>query len=138
MRRITDPAEGLLRRAWRTGKQKAVVDQLTGEHRAPAAAFDLRASEEALSVNIESSLLSAGLPLTWQVDFSRQYATRITVGDCSANGLEAYHDPVAPNPPSEPGNPHHGSILGLQFMRATDPDAYEATIDALARASRIV
>jgi hypothetical protein len=137
-RRITDATEGLIRRAWRTGRQKMVVDQVTGEQRAPAAAFDLRAAEEGLSVNVESSLRSAQLPLTWQVDFNKQYAVRIAVGDCSSHGLETYHDPVPPKSPNDPGNPHHGSILGLQSMRATDRDRYEATIDALARVSRIV
>jgi hypothetical protein len=137
-RRITDASEGLIRRAWRTGRPKIVVDQVSGAQRAPAAAFELRAAEEALSVNIESSLRSAGLPLTWQVDFNKQYAVRITVGDCSSQGLETYHDPVPPKSPTDPGNPHHGSILGLQSMRATDPDRYEGVIDALAKASRLV
>jgi hypothetical protein len=137
-RRITDATEGLIRRAWRSGRQKIVVDQVSGEQRAPAAAFDLRATEEGLSVNIESSLRSAGLALTWQVDFNKQYAVRITVGNCSSHGRDTYHDPVLPKPPADLGNPHHGSILGLQSMRETDPDRYEATIDALAKASRLV
>ena len=137
-RRLTDPGEGLIRRAWRTGGQKMVVDQLTGRPRAPAAAFRLREKEEALSVNIETSLRAAGLPLTWRVDFNKQYAVCITVGDCIANGLEAFHDPVAPKSPDDPGNPHHGSIYGLAEVRSGDLDAYEAVVTALSKASTIV
>ena len=62
-RRLTDASEGLIRRAWRTGRQKMVIDQLTRLPRAPAAAFDLREKEEALSVNVESSLRAAALRL---------------------------------------------------------------------------
>ena len=69
---------------------------------------------------------------------NKQYAVRVTVGDCSAKGLEVFHDPVLASPPDEPGNAHHGSIFGLQSMRTSNADAYEAAIDALARASRIV
>jgi hypothetical protein len=87
--------------------------------------------DEALSVNIESSLIAAGLDQTWGVDITQQYAARITVGDCQANGLGAYHDPV-------PDNPHHGSIWDLVAIFSTDPDAYERTIDALAKASTII
>jgi hypothetical protein len=137
-RRLTDVAEGLIRRAWGTGRHKMVLDQLTGVHRAPAAAFDLRENEEALSVNLESSLRAAGLPLTWSVNLNRQYAARITVGDCCANGLDAFHDPVLPSPLDQTGNPHHGLIFGLVPMRASNSDAYEAAIDALAKASTIV
>jgi hypothetical protein len=115
-----------------------VVDQLTGRPRAPAAAFRLREKEEALSVNIETSLRAAGLPLTWRVDFNKQYAVCITVGDCIANGLEAFHDPVAPKSPDDPGNPHHGSIYGLAEVRSGDLDAYEAVVTALSKASTIV
>ena len=136
--RLTDPNEGLIRRAWRTGRQKIIIDQLSGARRAPAAAFEPRAKDEALSVNVESSLLAAGLPLIWGVDPTRQYAARITVGDCWANGLEAFRNPVLPIPPDDPGNPHHGLIRGLVEMRSNNPDDYERTIDELAKASRIV
>jgi hypothetical protein len=115
-----------------------VVDQLTGRQRAPAAAFDLREKEEALSVNVESSLRAAGLQLTWRVDFSKQYAVRVTVGDCCANGLEAFHNPVLSSPLDEAGNPHHGLIVGLVEMRTINSDGYEAAIDAFAKASTIV
>jgi hypothetical protein len=141
-RRITEPAEGLIRRVYRHSPRRfrPIIDQLTGIARAPAAAFELRLADpekpdkkvdEALSVNIESSLIAAGLGPTWGIDISQQYAARITVADCHANGLEAYHDPV-------PNNPHHGSIWDLVTIFSTDPDAYERAIDALARASTIV
>jgi hypothetical protein len=108
-----------------------ITDQLTSVSRAPAAAFEPRIIDEALSVNLESSLRASGLPLTWSVDAAKQYAARITVGDCSANALEAFHNPV-------PGNPHHGLIRGLVEMRSNNPDAYERVITALAKASTIV
>lgn len=136
-RKLSDPTEGLLRRAFRTGKQRMITDQLTGISRAPAAAFEPRKVDEALSVNVESSLLAAGLPLTWSVDPSRQYAARITVGDCTANDLEAFHNPLPENSP-QPENPHHGLIRGLVEMRSANPDAYEWAITALAKASTIV
>jgi hypothetical protein len=114
-----------------------ITDQLTGNLRAPAAAFEPRAKDEALSVNLEASLLAAGLPLTWSVDLTRQYAARITVGDCLAVDLEAFHNPLPENP-SGPANPHHGVIRGLVEMRLRDPDSYEMAITALAKASTIV
>ena len=137
-RRLTDANEGLIRRAWRTGKQKMIMDQITLRHRAPAAAFALREKEPDLSVNVESSLLASRLPLIWQVDLDRQYAARITVGDCEALSLRVCHNPIDPKPPNDPGNPHHGSIFGLAEMRSSDPDAYEEALTALAKASTIV
>jgi hypothetical protein len=141
-RRISDSAEGLIRRVYRHSPRRfrPIIDQLTGRPRAPAAAFELRMADpakpektvdEALSVNVQSSLAAAGLDLTWGMDASRFYAVRITVGDCHANGLEAFFDPV-------PDNPHHGSIRDLAAIYSTDPDRYERTIDALAKASTIV
>jgi hypothetical protein len=114
-----------------------IIDQLTGVPRAPAAAFEPRQKDEALSVNLESSLLASGLPLTWRVDLNRQYAARITVGECYANDLGAFHNPLPENPP-EPENPHHGLIRGLGEMRLSDPDTYERAITAFAKASTIV
>jgi hypothetical protein len=110
--------------------------RLTGMPRAPAAAFEPRTKDEALSVSVESSLAAAGLPLTWSVE-TRQYAARITVGDCLAVDLEAFHTPIPESPP-QPANPHHGEIRGLVEMRLNDPDTYETTITALAKASTIV
>jgi hypothetical protein len=141
-RRIVAAEEGLIRRVYRHSPKRfrPIVDQVTGKPRAPAAASELRLPDaakpdkivdEAVSVNVESSLLAAGLDLTWGMDASRLYAIRITVGDCDANGLEAFYDP-------EPDNPHHGSIWDLVAIHATDPDRYERTIDALAKASTMV
>jgi hypothetical protein len=141
-RRITCPSEGLIRRVWKDSPKRfrLIIDQLTGRPRAPAAAFELRLADptkpertvdEALSVNIESSLQAAGLELTWGMDVSRQYAVRITVDICHANGLEAYYDPT-------PINPHHGSIWDLVAMFSEDRDRYERTINALAKASTVV
>ena len=104
-----------------------ITDQLTGILRAPAAAFEPPAKDEALSVDLEASLLAAGLPLTRSVE-TRQYAARIAVGDC----LEAFHNPLPENPPM-PANPYHGLIRGLVEMRSGDPDGYERTITALAQ-----
>jgi hypothetical protein len=114
-----------------------VDDQLTGAKRAPAAAFEPRAKDEALSVNVESSLCAAGLPLLWNVDLRKFYAARITVGDCIANALGAFHEGTPPTA-NDPGNPHHGGIWGLLEMRLNNPDAYEAVLTALAKASTIV
>jgi hypothetical protein len=140
--KLSDPTEGLLRRAYRTGRPgKTVIDQISGVARAPAAAFEPRLPDpqrpdkkvdEALSVNVESSLRTAGLPLTWGANPSTQYVARITVGDCLANNLEAYRKPLLPE------NPHHGLIWGLVEMSSSDPDRYERTLSALARASAII
>jgi hypothetical protein len=141
-RRLTEPNDGLIRRAWKTPAKKygPITDQLTGTLRAPAAAFEPRFADptkpdkkvdDALSVNVETSLVAAKLPLAWGVDPSKQYAARITVGVCLASELEAFHEPV-------PGNPHHGSIWGLIEMYAIDREKYERTIDVLAKASTIV
>jgi hypothetical protein len=140
--RLTDAREGLLRRAYKKGKKYSqILDQMTKRSRAPAAAFEPRLPDpaqpdkkvdEALSVNVESSLRLANLPLTWSADSARQYVARITVGDCIEQDLEAYHCPDLPE------NPHHAHIWGLVEMYRTDEDQYERAIDALARASTIV
>ncbi len=103
--RITDATEGLIRRVYKHSPKRfrPVIVQLTQRPRAPAAAFELR------------------LPV----------AVRLTVGDCDANGLEAFADPV-------PGNPHHGSIWDLVAIHRRDPDSYERTIDPLAKACSIL
>jgi len=118
-RKLTDPNEGLLRRAFKKGKSSQILDQITNRSRASAAAFEPRKIDEALSVNVESPLLEARLPLTWSADPDRQYVARITVGDCIKQNLEAYHCPDLPK------NPHHGHIWGLVEMRVIDEDQYE-------------
>jgi hypothetical protein len=139
MTRLHDPEDGLIRRHYRKkGKPQVVEDQLTGAKRAPAAAFEPRPKDEAVSVNVESSLKAAGEPLLWGVNLEKFYAARITVGDCLALGLRPYHDPVLPKHPDDPGNPHHGSIWGIVEARDTDPDLYETILDALSKASTIV
>jgi hypothetical protein len=143
--KLTDPHEGLIRRVRRTPKPiyNPIPDQLTGRLRAPAAAFEPRFPnpekpdapvDEALSVNVESSLNAAGLPLTWMVDLKKQYVARITVGDCIANELEAFH---APTKTPQPDNPHHGLIYGLVELHDIDEDRYERTLDELAKTSTI-
>jgi hypothetical protein len=139
---LFDENEGLIRRVWWTpGKYKPIVDQKTGRQRAPAAAFEPRLPDsrnpskkvdKALSVNVESSLMEASLPLTWGVDPNKQYAARITVLDCHSNELRAFCNPLLPS------NPHHGLIFGLVEMSSNNPDLYEQTIDALARASTLI
>jgi hypothetical protein len=141
--KLTDPSEGLLRRVWRTPRRRygPILDQVTGRHRAPAAAFEPRFPDpakpdkivdEALSVNVESSLRAAGVPLTWGADLRKHYVARVTVADCTSQGLEARHDPILPE------NPHHGLIWGLVEIHQTDEDQCERAIDALACASTIV
>lgn len=139
---LLDENEGLIRRVWWTpGKYKPIVDQKTGRQRAPAAAFEPRLPDsrnpdkkvdKALSVNVESSLMEANLPLTWGGDPSKQYAARITVLDCHSNELRAFSDPLLPS------NPHHALIFGLVEIFLIDPDRYEQTIDALAQASTLL
>jgi hypothetical protein len=142
-RKLTDPGEGLLRRVRKTPRvtYNPIVDQTTGHTRAPAAAFEPRffnpakpdaIVDEALSVNVQSLLIAACLPLTWGADFRKHYVARITVADCTSQGLEAYHHPLLPE------NPHHGLIWGLVETHGIDEDRYERVIDALARASTIV
>jgi len=123
---------------------RPVFDQITGRFRAPVAAFEPRFPDptkpdkivdEALSVNVQSSLHAASLPLTWGVNLERQYVARVTVSDCSAQALEAWHKPILP---PDPENPHHGLIWGLVEMHDSDLLRYERAIDALARASTIV
>ena len=137
---LTEREEGLIRRAYSRGKPKAVIDQISGAHRAPAAAFEPRFPDpskpnrkvdKGLSVNIESSLRGAGQSLSWGVNPKEQYAARITVGDCLDNQLEAVRDPTE-------DNPHHGQILGLVEMFTSDSMKYEVALDNLARASRVV
>lgn len=139
MTRLHDPEDGLIRRHYRKkGKPQVVEDQLTGAKRAPAAAFEPRPKDEAVSVNVESSLKAAGEVLLWGVNLEKFYAARITVGNCLALGLSPFHDPVLPKPPDDPGNPHHGSIWGIVEARDTNPDLYETILDALSKASTIV
>jgi hypothetical protein len=141
--KLTDPSEGLLRRVRRTPRPQynPIADQTTGRFRAPAAAFEPRFPDlanpdkivdEALSVNVESFLRTAGLPLTWGAEPRKHYVARVTVADCTRQDLEARHDPILPE------NPHHGLIWGLVEMHQIDEDRYERAIDALARASTIV
>jgi len=147
-RKLTQPSEGLIRRVWKTPRRLygPVLDQLTDCLRAPAAAFEPRFPDpqkpdrpvdEALSVNVESSLRAVGLPLAWSVDPRKQYAARITVGDCIANDLEAFHNPL-PATASLLANPHHGLIRGLVELHASNQHGYERVLDALAKASTIV
>ena len=143
-RKLADPQEGLLRRVQRTPKSQfnPVPDQTTGCLRPPAAAFEPRFPnpdkpdrpvDEALSINVQSSLLSAGLSLTWGADPRKHYVAQLTAEDCLGLGLEAYHVPDIKH-----DNPHHELIWDLVGMFASDLDRYERTINALARASTIV
>lgn len=130
---IRDRAEGLIRRAWKTPRKYGqVTDQITGRVRAPVAAFEPREKDQSLSVNVESLVVAAGLdPATYSLDLKKQYAARVTVGDCHDNGLRAFFDPIS-------GNPYHGSVRGLVELRDGDTEKYELVLDALSRASTIV
>jgi hypothetical protein len=145
-RQLTDLSEGLLRRVHKKPPRKygPVLDQITGRLRAPTPAFEPRFPDpakpdkivdEALSVNVQSSLYAANLPMTWGANLERQYVVRVTVADCATQGLEAWHKPILP---PEPENPHHGLIWGLVEMHGFDLLQYERALDALARASTIV
>jgi hypothetical protein len=146
-RQLTDPDDGLLRRVQKKPHRlyDPVPDQITGRLRAPTAAFEPRFADpekptrkvdEALSVNVQSSLCAASLTLMWGAESRKHYIARVTVADCSAHTLEAWHAPT--RPPDQPDNPHHGLIWGLVEMHGIDQLQYERTIDALARASTII
>ncbi len=138
---ILTPDEGLIRHAIKskTKKQKKIFDPVAQKWRAPAAAFEPyvynpsrpgKPADTHLSVNIESSLVAADLPLHWNVPVSF-YTARIQVEDCANNGLTVWRQP-------RPENPHHGGISGLVEMRDNNIQLYEKTIDALARASEVI
>jgi hypothetical protein len=57
------------------------------------------------------------------MDASKQYAARVTVGDCISNRLEAFHNPL-PKTPSAPANPHHGLMRGIVELYSIDQLAY--------------
>lgn len=145
-REVSDPNEGLLRRVWRTPKAKSgsVQVQITGRLRAAFAAFEPRFPDpgkpdkkvdKVLSVNIESSVLAAGLSVNFDIDLNKQYIARVTVGDCSSLGLKVFHDPIT-DPPHP--NPQHGLIWGLVELYERNPDEYMQTVPVLARASTII
>ena len=135
---ITDRAEGLIRRGRRPKNQQNVVeDQITGRLRVPAAIFQPRSKDAFLSVNIQSSLVSAGLPRDWGCDHQKFYAALLLVGACSNLDLRVTWEPVA-NEPDQPDNPHHGGIHGVVELQQSDRDAYERTITKLAKESVVL
>jgi hypothetical protein len=145
-RQLVDPDEGLLRRVYRRPHHRydPIRDQITGRLRAPRTAFEPRFADptkpdrkvdEALSVNVQSSLEAAHLQLTWKVDMAKFYVARVTVAGCTTQGLEAWH---APTRPPEDDNPHHGLIWGLVELHSVDPLKYERTIDALGHSSSVI
>jgi len=143
---IADPAEGLIRRARRSGTQKYFIDQITGKARLPAAAFeprlpetrpDAKTTDRYLSVNILSSLLSAGLPRDWKANDAKFYAAMLPAADCHGLSLTVTWEPVTGLPNSSDDNPHHGGIHGVVELFYADNEAYEKTITKLAKAAEV-
>lgn len=144
---VTDPQEGLIRRARRSRSQPFVRDQITGKLRPPAAAFEPRLPEtrpsarrfdKYLSVNIVSSLLGAGLDRDWQCDHQVFYAVIITAGACHHCFLSVTWEPVRCAADHTRDNPHHGGIRGVVELFSADQEQYDRVISSLAKASEIL
>lgn len=137
---LKNPAEGLIRRGYRTGKQKYVIDQKTGEYRLPAAALeprlpqnrpDAKNTDKYLSVNILSSLQAANMPQAWEGNNDKFYSAILCVKACFEQDLKVTWEPVDQNP-------HHGGIWGLAERFSEDFDAYHATLTALSKATIVL
>lgn len=144
---ISNPEEGLIRRARRNRRLQFVHDQITGQIRPPAAAFEPRLREnrpqaksfdEYLSVNILSSLTNAGMPRDWGCDHRGYYAALLAAGSCHSLGLAVTWEPIAGEPDSTNDNPHHGGIHGVVELFRDDRDAYDNVLTALAKASEVL
>ena len=121
-----------------------VFDQRLQRYRLPAAAFEPRLPENRpkaarhdkyLSVNIESSLLAAGLSLDWGCHHDRFYAGKLLVGAVETAALSTTWEPVEDEVPI---NPHHGAINGVVELFYADPDQYETVLSLLANASIVL
>jgi hypothetical protein len=95
-----------------------------------------RPADEGLSVNVQSLLVQAAQPLYRGID-QGSFGARVTIGTCNLLGLHVHHDPVADGEPGGP-NPYHALVRGLVEMRGDDPDRFEKTLDALAKASTVI
>lgn len=144
---VTNSEEGLIRRAWRSGQQKYIVDQITGKIRLPVAVFeprlpanrpDAKRTDKYLSVNILSSLESAGLPPDWNGNDTKIYSARLNAGACHELDLSVTWEPVLGLPNPSDDNPHHGGIHGVVELYYANNDAYEVTITKLAKASEVL
>ncbi len=144
---VADPLEGLIRRARRSGAQKYIIDQKTGKPRLPAAMFEPRLPEtrsgakrtdKYLSVNIVSSLQSAGLPRDWMGNDANFYSAMLLSGDCHGLSLSVTWEPVISLPNPSDDNPHHGGIHGVVELFYADNEAYEITITKLAKAAQVL
>lgn len=145
--RITEPSEGVIRRARRNRKQPMVFDQRLRCYRLPASAFEPRLPQNRpnasqfdkyLSVNIESSLLSDGLTLDWGCDHQRFYAGALAVAAVEAEQLTVTWEPIPGEGSDLVGNPHHGAINGVVELYYQDLILYEVVIAHLSRASSIL
>ncbi len=137
----------VIRRAYRTGKQKYIRDQQTGKLRPPSAAFEprlkelkpnLERDEEYLSVNILSSLLAAGESREWGFDKARLYAAQLLTQSCHDLALTVTWEPVEDPSKPQDDNPHHGGIWGVVEAFRADRDHYEILITELAAASEVI
>jgi hypothetical protein len=145
---VTDPAEGLIRRARRNDRRQMYVhDQITGKLRPPAAAFEPRLPENRpsatqhdkyLSVNILSSLTNANEPADWGCDHLKFYAAQLPAEACHSLALGVTWEPVASRAGLSDGNPHHGGIHGVVELYRTDRDSYDMAITKLAKSSEVL
>jgi hypothetical protein len=145
--RITEPTEGLIRRARRNRKQPMVFDQRMQCYRLPASAFEPRLPQNRpnagrfdkfLSVNIESSLRNEGAALDWGCDHRSFYAGKLAVEAVEAKLLTVSWEPVSPDASDLIGNPHHGAINGVVELYYRNLLEYELVIAHLSRASSVL
>ncbi len=144
---VNDPTEGLIRRARRSGDQRYVRDQITSQVRLPVSVFEPRLPEnrpnakthdEYLSVNILSSLASAGLPRDWRGNTKDFYSAQVVAGVCHALFLTVTREPDMGHLDPNNDNPHHGAIHGLVELFYSDRDGYDRAITRLAKAAEIL
>jgi hypothetical protein len=138
-KQLTDPEEGLIRRVMKSkDRARRKFKDRDGTWRVPALTLELRPAEgRFMSVNLQSSLLAAGCPLSFvPSDFpGNQNAVlfvRFTVGLCSELGLPVFHQPRPPH------NPHHGGVGRLYELRNSDPAQYENALNAIARQAAVI
>jgi hypothetical protein len=144
---VSDPAERLIRRARRAGKQRYVHDQISGKVRPPAAAFEPRLPQnrpnaarhdEYLSVNIASSLAAVGMPLYWRGNTEEFYSAILPVAVCHEVSLTVTWEPDVGCQDASEDNPHHGAIRSIVELFYLHRDAYEAALTRLAKGSEVL
>lgn len=144
---LRDPSEGLVRRVRRKKRPDYVPDQKTGKMRPPASAFEPRLPETRpnakrfdryLSINVLSSLASAGLAASWRGNDREYYSAQLTVSACQGLGFHATWEPIAGTGNPDTDNPHHGGVHGVVELFRRDRDAYDRAITELAKAAEVL